>query len=369
MDKLKKYINKYRNIVNGAIDQRAAAPVWNKEMVYSYNTSSDKVNSEIEGETATIQVQLTYPENIDWDYCKHNDYYKKNVSEVHTFKLTFGQFGVASIMTSDDPPPKPSADFTYIDRRNITGTYTKDVNATVLVRDTAGNISTKTYIDTLSGVFKSYDFDYKCFNNYTGTNQSLAGKNICFIDEEFISTTDELADPHENNDEPNYSLFFTPNYCQVHLFTTNEEVNKYKNDKRYNNKPGDEFTCVWFDGIKDGMKIDAVRAIHGKKINSHAAELTINDIREVYDFDRDSTFYIEFDSNSNKGNAKAHDCDVTATFVFKYADQSKQVKSIDDIDFNNLQNYIISSKFYRELTEDTVEFDMVPGFIFDGTYL
>ena len=203
MGTLKEYISKYRNIVNSAVVQCSTDPLWNKEMLYLYSTSSDKVNSEIEGETANLQVQFTYPENIEWDYCRYNNFYKKNVSELHAFKLIFDKFDTVS----------------SIGQRNILGTYIKDVNATVFVRDTDGDITTKTYVDTLSGVFKSYDFDYKCSINYTGTNEKLIGKKIFFIDEEFISTTDPQADPNENNDEPDYRVNFTSNHCHVHLFT------------------------------------------------------------------------------------------------------------------------------------------------------
>ena len=380
MSNLEHYRQKYRNITHGTIEQKAGTPTWNREIAYTYSTASEKVNYDIAGETATIQAVLTYPGDVEWYFCKSSGKNKQDVKEVHTFKLCFDAFD-----------PHEGAFVGYIDRRNLTGTYVKTVDITMRTQNSEDIVENFTYTDVLSGVFKSYDFDYSSATGlWTGTNQSIVGKNICFIDEEFISTTDVDADPDEHYDEPNYSLFFTHNYCQVHLFTDRDNINKYAGDDRYNNKPAQEFTCVWIDGPKGSAVGGGVRAITGKKLSSNTAQLAIDDVRDVYCYDGDCTLFIKFEPNSNIGigtcsNLKklktadpAETCpapeglsEKKSIFSFKFADQSKTVNSIDDIDFDNLQDYIISMRVTREfgVNSPLFEIDFIPGFIFDGKYL
>ena len=377
MSNLEHYRQKYRNIVHGTIEQKAGTPTWNKEIAYTYSASSERVDSDIAGERATIQAVLTYPDDVKWYFCKSSEKNKQDVREVHTFKLSFDRFDGHLGQFGDD----------FIDRRNLVGTYVKTVDITMRTRDSEDVVEDFTYTDVLSGVFKSYDFDYTS-ENYTGTNQSIVGKNICFIDEEFVSTTDVDADPDEHYDEPNYSLFFTYNFCQVHLFTDRANINKYAGDDRYNNKPAEDWTCVWLDGSRGSDIKDGVRAITAKRLTADTAQLNVDDIRDVYCYEGDCTIYLKFEPNSNSGTMVCSNLkkqkkdnptgtlpdaeglsDHKAFFTFRFADQSKTVNSIDDIDFDNLQDYIISARVTRESTADTAEIDLIPGFIFDGKYL
>lgn len=376
MSNLDDYRQRYRNIIHGTIKQKAGSPSWNKEIAYTYSAASEKVDYDIAGQAGTLQAVLTYPDDVEWYFCKLSGKYKQDVKEVHTFKLRFDNFDSSERYFKD-----------YIDRRNLVGTYVKTVDITMRTRDSEDVVEDFTYTDVLSGVFKSYDFDYQS-EQFTGTNQSIVGKNICFIDEEFVSTTDADADPNEHYNEPNYSLFFTYNFCQVYLFTDRTNINKYADNDRYNNRPTEDWTCVWLDAPEGSAIKDGVRAITGKRLSTDTAQLNIDDVRDVYCYDGDCTLYLKFEPNSNIGKGvcsnltkcKTGNPDETEPdpkglsdkklyFVFKFADQSKTVNSIDDIDFDNLQDYIISLRVNKELTADCVELDFIPGFIFDGKYL
>ena len=360
MYNLEKYINKYRNIVDGAIEQKVGYPVWNKELPYSFRSHSDKINSEIENVGATLQIIANYP--------------NENINEVHNYALTFTGFA---------EPERAGLEARK--RRNVCGTYIKTINYTTQSDRTDDNIHT--YTETVSGEFKSYDFDYMCrYNRYSRNNTNLLGKNISFINETFVSISDENAKWRSIHDHPDYNIYFTRSNCQVNFFTDKKNVSKYKDRPGYNNKPSDEFTLVWADGAREGVAMDRSVLLNMRRTGEYTVELVVNDIDLFYDHDRDSTIVLEFEPGSNKATGRALDFDLKKesksyqspiTVTVNPIDSNKQIRDINDIDFNNLQDYTFYGTSNLDQDGNRVlppptwcgSFDIVPGFIFDDRYI
>ena len=360
MYNLEKYINKYRNIVDGAIEQKVGYPVWNKELPYSFRSHSDKINSEIENVGATLQIIANYP--------------NENINEVHNYALTFTGFA---------EPERAGLEARK--RRNVCGTYIKTINYTTQSDRTDDNIHT--YTETVSGEFKSYDFDYMCrYNRYSRNNTNLLGKNISFINETFVSISDENAKWRSIHDHPDYCIHFTNNHCQVNFVTDRKNVSKYKDRPGYNNKPSDEFTLVWADGAREGVAMDRSVLLNMRRTGEYTVELVVNDIDLFYDHDRDSTIVLEFEPGSNKATGRALDFDLKKesksyqspiTVTVNPIDSNKQIRDINDIDFNNLQDYTFYGTSNLDQDGNRVlppptwcgSFDIVPGFIFDDRYI
>ena len=361
MYNLEKYINKYRNIVDGAIEQKVGYPVWNKELPYSFRSHSDKINSEIENVGATLQIIANYP--------------NENINEVHNYALTFTGF-VGSVCCG-----------AKADRRNVCGTYVKTIDYALQTDHPGEDTNIMSYTETVSGEFRSLFFDYNnrwTKNNYQNTN--LVGKNISFINETFVSISDENAKWRSIHDHPDYCIHFTNNHCQVNFVTDRKNVSKYKDRPGYNNKPSDEFTLVWADGAREGVAMDRSVLLNMRRTGEYTVELVVNDIDLFYDHDRDSTIVLEFEPGSNKATGRALDFDLKKesksyqspiTVTVNPIDSNKQIRDINDIDFNNLQDYTFYGTSNLDQDGNRVlppptwcgSFDIVPGFIFDDRYI
>ena len=361
MNNLEKYINKYRNIVDGPIEQKVGYPVWNKELPYNYYSHSDKIDTAIENEKATLQIIVNYPD--------------EKIVEVHNYALIFTGF------------VGPVCCGAKADRRNVCGTYIKTIDYTSKSDQIDGDESVVTYTETVSGDFRSLFFDYNnrwTKNNYQNTN--LVGKNISFINETFVSISDENAKWRSIHDHPDYNIYFTRSNCQVNFFTDKKNVSKYKDHPGYNNKPSDEFTLVWADGNREGVAMDRSVLLNMRRTGEYTVELVVNDIDLFYDHDRDSTIVLEFEPGSNKATGRALDFDVKKesksyqspiTVTVYPIDSNKQIRDINDIDFNNLQDYTFYGTSNLDQDGNRVlppptwcgSFDIVPGFIFDDRYI
>ena len=370
MSNLEKYINKYRSIVDGSIEQKIGHPVWNKELPYRFNVYNSKIESEIENVGATLQIIANYP--------------NENINEVHNYALTFTGFA---------EPERAGLEARK--RRNVCGTYIKTINYTTQSDRTDDNIHT--YTETVSGEFKSYDFDYMCrYNRYSRNNTNLLGKNISFINETFVSISDENAKWRSIHDHPDYNIYFTRSNCQVNFFTDKKNVSKYKDRPGYNNKPSDEFTYVWFAGNQSDMPVEQARSVdqirdsgflfHCIRTGENTMETSNHDVCQFYNHDRDVVIVWEFEPGSNKATGRALDFDVrkkdpknivSYELVVSSIDNDKQVKDINDIDFKNLQNYIYSCRtnldqFGKRILPEPVltgSYDIIPGFIFNDRYI
>ena len=370
MHNLEKYINKYRSIVDGSIEQKIGHPVWNKELPYCFNACSNKIESAIENIEATIRITANYQD--------------EEIIEVHNYTLYFTGFA----------EPERTG-FKARKRRNVCGTYIKTIDYTLQSDHLTGGMNT--YTETVSGEFKSYDFDYLCrYNRYSGNNTNLVGKNISFIGETFVSISDENAKWRSIHDHPDYCIHFMNNHCQVNFITGKKDVSKYKDRSGYNNKPSNEFTYVWFAGNQSGLSVEQARSVdqirdsgflfYCNRTGEYTVETSNHDVCQFYNHDRDVVIVWEFTPGSNKATGRALDFDVKKKdhknivlyeMVVNSIDSDKPVKDINDIDFKNLQNYIYSIR--TNLDQDgnrilpepvlTGSYDIVPGFIFNDRYI
>jgi hypothetical protein len=343
-------------------EQNSELPTWDPEIPYTYRVNTDTPNTDIESAKATIELTIQYS-NLDsqdsWDYFDNKDHWKQFISEEHIYELQFDKFDDVIHGNYDESSPS------YLCKKNINGTYKKK---TVTVANYKKRIDDTPepyeYVEELKGEFKSFDFDY-------GTcklpNNTLLGKTVCFLNEKFIESKDPHFDPCDAEDEPNYILFFKENHCLVHLFTDKEKLSMFKIRPNFNNKPDSMWTYFFCEGYRDDVPFVGVRGIGARKTGDNTVDLLIDDIRNLKDADTESISHLVFEAGNNTARG-THDDGVVTLYTFESSDLSNPVKDMSDIDFDNLQNYVITCVNTYEnskLLDEQTRCEMVPGFVFD----
>ena len=360
MEKYKQIKNNLQKHTNQVMSlTKEDLPTWNSQIPYVYESQSDNPDENIENSTSTLSLDITYnnlSEPSSWD--KYQDRHIQFVKETHRYVLTFENFD--DIIHGEYDENGPS----YICKRNINGTYTKHVTITVNVKHLGTESSTEqiVYDEQLTGEFKSFDFDFKTCRL---PNDTLFRKTVCFLNETLISSNDPYFNEHDDHSEPDYALFFKEDHCLAHLFTNSKQLNTFQARPNINNKPDDKWTYYFIEGYRDGTPFVGVRAIGMKKTSDNTADLLIDDIRNINKQENESISKLTFKGNKAIG---VHDDDTVVTiYTFDHVDPTRKIKSLQDIDTRNLQNYIITCVNTIEgsdVYDDNTRCEMTPGFVY-----
>tara|TARA_B100001094_G_C18166206_1_gene792216 strand:+ start:585 stop:1697 length:1113 start_codon:yes stop_codon:yes gene_type:complete len=341
-------------------------PTWNSEVPYDYEIDTDNPNFDIENATGSITLHITYNnlnKDSSWDYYKSIDAWKQFVKETHVYSLKFDEFD--DVIHGEYSKDGPS----YLCKRNINGTYVKKTVTTVNYRkNDSSDIETYSYNEVLEGDFKSFDFDYETCRL---PNDSLFRKTLCFLNETFVSSDDPKFDITDGEDEPNYVIFFKEGHCQAHLFSGKEKLNAFRIRPDFNNRPDEKWTYFFIEGYRDDVPFSGARAIGICRTGDNTADILIDDIRNINDIDSESISRLTFKDGSNVATGVHDDDNVVTLYTFDFIDPAKKVNDINDIDFDNLQDYIITCVNTKENSEEFDEktrVDMIPGFVFDGKW-
>jgi len=337
-------------------------PTWNSQIPYTYDSHCSDPDNNIEGSTASLVCNLTYnnlSESTSWD--KYDDREVQFVKEIHQFEFEFDTFD--DIIHGEYNESGPS----YLCKRNINGTYTKHVTITANIKTFKPDgvfVETINYTDKLIGEFKSFDFDYQTCRL---PNDTLFRKTICFLGETLVDSGDPYFNENEDHSEPDYALFFKEDHCLAHLFTSSKQINTFKARPNINDKPDDKWTYYFIEGYRDNTPFVGVRAIGMVKTGGNTADMLIDDIRNINNQETESISRLTFNGNKATG---LHDDDTVVTlYTFDHVDPNIKIKSLDDIDENNLQQYIITCVNTVENTDQTDEntrCEMTPGFIYNN---
>ena len=153
----------------------------------------------------------------------------------------------------------------------------------------------------------------------------------------------------------------------VHLFTDKEKLSMFKIRPNFNNKPDSMWTYFFCEGYRDDVPFVGVRGIGARKTGQYTADLLIDDIRNLNEVDTESVSHLTFEPSSNVARG-AHDDGVVTLYTFEDSDPDKSIKDITDIDFNNLQNYVITCVNTYENSkslDERTRCEMIPGFVLD----